>query len=94
MTFNNEIEKTKQEIEILTAKLEQLKAMDEQKTPCEKAYKRLYGEYPMGEPFWIVFKKGYNSAQEDYKVGDYKPIPIETFCYHDDPEHLPYFVGN
>jgi len=23
-----------------------------------------------------------------------EPTPIETVCYYDDPENLPYFVGN
>lgn len=78
----------------MTAKLELLNAMEDHKTPCEKAYKRIYGEYPRGETFWVVFKKGYDSAQEDYKVGQYKPTPIKTVCYYDDPERLPYFVGN
>jgi hypothetical protein len=58
-----EIEKTKQEIEVLTAKLALLEEIENHKTPCEIAYKRVYGEYPMGEPFWIVFKKGYEAHQ-------------------------------
>jgi hypothetical protein len=47
------------------------------KSPAEIAYKKVYGEYPMGEPFWIVFKKGYEEAQEDYKVGEYQPTSQE-----------------
>ena len=47
MPFNNEIEKTKQEIEVLTAKLELLKEMEKHKTPCEEAYKRVYTYYPV-----------------------------------------------
>ena len=73
----NEIEKTKKEIEVLTAKLELLKEMEKHKTPCEEAYKRVYGAYPMGEPFWIVFEKGYDASQEDYKVGEFQPTPQE-----------------
>ena len=49
----------------------------EPKSPAEEAYKRVYGAYPMGEPFWIVFKKGYEEAQEDYKVGEYRPTSQE-----------------
>ena len=49
----------------------------ESKSPAEEAYKRVYGAYPMGEPFWIVFKKGYEEAQEDYKVGEYRPTSQE-----------------
>ena len=33
------------------------------KSPAEEAYKRVYGAYPMGEPFWIVFEKGYNASK-------------------------------
>jgi hypothetical protein len=47
------------------------------KTPAEEAYKRVYGAYPMGEPFWIVFEKGYDASQEDYEVGEYQPTPQE-----------------
>ncbi len=47
--------------------------MENFKTPAEEAYKDAYGEYPMGEPFWIVFQKGYKAAQKDYKVGEYEP---------------------
>ena len=96
MAFNNEIEKTKKEIEVLTAKLELLKEMEKHKTPCEEAFKRVYGYYPEGceRSVWIAFQKGYDEAQKDYKVGEFQPTPIETLCYYDDPEYLPYFVGN
>ena len=75
----NEIEKTKQEIEVLTAKLELLKEMEKHKTPCEKAFKRVYGYYPEGceRSVWIAFQKGYDEAQKDYKVGEYQPTPQE-----------------
>ena len=33
------------------------------KSPVEAAYKRVFGAYPMGEPFWIVFKKGYDASK-------------------------------
>jgi hypothetical protein len=66
----NEIEKTKQEIEVLTAKLELLKEMEKYKTPCEIAYKRVYGNYPdtgicngMSYVWWDVFCKGYNASK-------------------------------
>jgi hypothetical protein len=58
-----EIEKTEGEIKVLQAKLELLKEMEKHKSPVEEAYKDAYGEYPMGEPFWIVFKKGYEAHQ-------------------------------
>jgi hypothetical protein len=46
------------------------------KSPAEEAYKRVYGAYPMGEPFWIVFEKGYDASQEDYKVEE--PEQLKT----------------
>jgi hypothetical protein len=67
-----EIEKTEGEIKVLQAKLELLKEIEKHKSPVEEAYERVYGNYPMGEPFWIVFKKGYESAQKDYKVEEPK----------------------
>jgi hypothetical protein len=74
MTFNNEIEKTKQEIEVLTAKLELLKEMEKHKSPCEEAYKRVYGFYPETyEDSWSAFQDGYIASQKDYKVGEYQP---------------------
>ena len=92
-----EIEKTKKEIEVLTAKLALLEEMEKHKTPAEEGYKRVYGYYPVtdvGDSYWEYFQKGYEQAQKDYKVGEYQPTPIETVCYYDDPENLPYFVGN
>jgi len=77
-----EIEKTKKEIEVLTAKLELLKEMEKHKTPCEIAYKRVYGRYPNDEvddygtyydSTWNNFRNGYEEAQTDYKVGEYQP---------------------
>ena len=54
------IQQLKEDIAILQMKLQKL---EETKSPVEEAYKRLYGNYPMGEPFWIVFKKGYEAHQ-------------------------------
>ena len=44
-------------------------AYPSQKSPAEEAYKEIYGDYPsrrsiLGEPFWIVFKKGYEAAEK------------------------------
>ena len=74
----NEIEKTKQEIEVLTAKLELLKEMENHKTPAEEAFKRVYCRYPdkYGSA-WDIFEKGYARAQKDYKVGEFQPTPQE-----------------
>lgn len=71
-----EIEKTKKEIEVLTAKLALLEELEKTKSPVEEAYKKVYGVYPTNEitynSMWSVFKKGYYSAQEDYKVGKFQ----------------------
>lgn len=78
----NEIEKTEGEIKVLQAKLELLKEMEKHKSPCEEAYKRVYGHYPLIDEndccrwegkIWFAFQKGYESAQKDYKVGAYQP---------------------
>lgn len=67
----NEKEQLKAQIQELQEQLQKL----EEKSPVEEAFKKVYGEYPMGEPFWVVFQKGYKSAQKDYKVGEYQPTP-------------------
>lgn len=85
MAFNNEIEKTKKEIEVLTKKLSFLEELSKTKTPCEEAYKRVYGKYPVTDISeeltaedtwnvisWSAFQAGYNEAQKDYKVGEHQ----------------------
>ena len=68
MAFNNEIEKTKKEIEVLTKKLSLLEQIEKHKTPCEIAYKDWWGEYPGDENWtsdatrWQGFQAGYNAA--------------------------------
>ena len=95
MTFPNEkaeiraheIEKTKAVIKVLEAKLSFLEELQNHKTLCEEAYKKVYGNYPdtgigNGHSYiwWDVFKKGYNAAKEE-KVSEYpykKYTPEET----------------
>ena len=73
MAFNNEIEKTKKEIEVLTKKLSFLEELEKHKTPCEEAYKRVYGFYPETyEDSWSSFQDGYIASQKDYKVGEHQ----------------------
>jgi len=79
-----EIEALKAQIKVLEAKLSLLEEIEKHKSPAEEAYKRVYGNYPTGEYSWIVFKKGYKSAQEDYKVGEYQPTPQKP----EEPEEL------
>ena len=84
-TGGTEIEKTKQEIEVLTAKLALLEEIENHKTPCEEAFKRVYNRYPVTDvndtcwdgSTWIDFKFGYIASQKDYKVGEYQPTPQE-----------------
>ena len=77
-----EIEKTEREIKVLQAKLELLKEIEKHKTPVEEAYKRWYPSSTPGVSYfddnmWSAFQKGYKSAQQDYKVGEYQPTPQE-----------------
>ena len=73
----NEIEKTKQEIEVLTAKLALLEEIENHKTPCEEAFQRVYGFYPETyEDSWSSFQDGYIAAQKDYKVEE--PEELKT----------------
>ena len=48
------------------------------KSPAEEAFKRVYGAYPMGEPFWIVFKKGYDASQKSEKEQQIKELVKES----------------
>jgi hypothetical protein len=75
MPFNNEIEKTKKEIKVLTAKLALLKEMENHKTPCEIAYKDWWGDYPeletdsqYDDTRWAGFQAGYHFAYEEKVV--------------------------
>ena len=79
-----EIEKTEGEIKVLQAKLELLKEMENHKSPVEKAFYRVYGEYPPTTPSvsnsederWSNFQKGYNASKEDCKVEE-EPKPMD-----------------
>jgi hypothetical protein len=79
-----EIEKTKKDIEVLTAKLALLEEIENHKTPCEEAFKRVYNRYPVTDvndtcwdgSTWIDFKFGYIAAQKDYKVEE--PEQLKT----------------
>lgn len=88
MPFNNEIEKTKKEIEVLTAKLALLKEMENHKTPCEIAYKDWWGEYPGDENWtsdatrWQGFQAGYNAAYEEKVAQEPEEEPEELKTLH------------
>jgi hypothetical protein len=80
-----EIEELKAQIKVLEAKLSFLEELENHKTPCEEAYKRVYTYYPVTDitdpcwdgSSWMHFVNGYKSAQEDYKVGEFQPTPQE-----------------
>ena len=71
----NEIEKTKQEIEVLTAKLELLKEMEKHKSSADKAYCAVYGEYPRSLPRWNGFLTGYDLGYIHGKEGKKEFVP-------------------
>lgn len=82
------IEDIEAQIKVLQSKLEFYKELEKTKTPCEEAYKRVYGNYPVTDiadtcwsgSTWTDFATGYNAAQKDYKVGEYQelvPVPEE-----------------
>jgi hypothetical protein len=79
-----EIEKTKKEIEVLTAKLALLEEIENHKTPCEEAFKRVYNRYPVTDvndtcwdgSTWIDFKFGYIAAHHDATLED--PEELKT----------------
>lgn len=74
------IEDIEAQIKVLQSKLEFYKELERTKTPCEEAYKRVYGNYPTthitdgcwDSPTWMHFVNGYKSAQKDYKVGEFQ----------------------
>jgi hypothetical protein len=71
------VESIEAEIKMLQSKLEFYKELERTKTPCEKAFKRVYGYYSNpneSDTTWIDFVNGYKSAQEDYKVGEYQEV--------------------
>lgn len=66
------IQQLKEDIDILQQKLEALEHLEKPKSDVEKAYKRLYGCYPItgidDGSGWTFFQKGYEAAQKDCKV--------------------------
>jgi ribosomal protein L23 len=85
MTENEEeIEKVKAEIKVLEKKLSFLVELEQTKTPVEEAFKDNYGVYPnelkTTDDFncWKSFKRGYNAAQKDYKVGEFQVPAKDT----------------
>ena len=79
------IEDIEAQIKVLQSKLEFYKELERTKTPCEEAYKRVYGRYPVTNigdtcwdgSTWEDFQAGYKSAQKDYKVGEFQETAQE-----------------
>lgn len=74
------VESIEAQIKMLQSKLEFYKELEETKSPCEIAFKRVYGRYPVTDVnitgwdglTWIDFKLGYEASQKDYKVGEHQ----------------------
>ena len=71
-----EIEKTKKVIEVLTAKLALLEEIENHKTPCEEAFKRVYGYFPT-EPNWDDDEVRWESFQNGYNASKVSETPQE-----------------
>jgi len=62
------VESIEAEIKMLQSKLEFYKELENHKTPCEIAFKRVYDVYPqtdVGDGYWENFQAGYNAAYEE-----------------------------
>ena len=88
MPFNNEIEEVKAQLKVLQSKLSFLEELSKTKSPVEKAFKKVYGEYPPTTPSvsnaederWSDFQKGYNASKEECKVEEEpKPTPENLY---------------
>ena len=78
------IQTVKEDIAILQEKLKKLEELQRTKSPVEKAFKKVYGEYPPTTPSvsnsederWSNFQKGYNASKEECKVEE-EPKPMD-----------------
>ena len=78
------IQAVKEDIAILQEKLKKLEELQRTKSPVEKAFKKVYGEYPPTTPSvsnsederWSNFQKGYNASKEECKVEE-EPKPMD-----------------
>ena len=78
------IQQLKEDIAILQEKLQKLEELQRTKSPVEKAFYRVYGEYPPTTPSvsnsederWSNFQKGYNASKEECKVEE-EPKPMD-----------------
>ena len=83
------IQQLKEDIAILQEKLQKLEELQRTKSPIEKAFYRVYGEYPPTTPSvsnsederWSNFQKGYNASKEEYEVVE-KPKPKPETLYN------------
>lgn len=62
------VESIEAQIKVLQSKLEFYKELSQTKTPCEEAYKRVYGHPPecAQRGVWDGFQEGYKQAQKNY----------------------------
>ena len=83
------IQQLKEDISILQEKLQKLEETEKNKTPCEIAYKRVYGFYPETyEDSWTYFQDGYNAS----KVTEVEPSMINCVLLGNPPDG--YFTWN
>ena len=78
------IQQLKEDIALLQMKLQKLEEMEHHITPCEEAYKRVYGYYPVTnhshseDDKWNAFQDGYDAAFfESCKVEE-EPEELKT----------------
>jgi len=74
MKETNRREEIQKQIEELQTALKLLEIEENRRTPCEKAYRDAYGEFPITDSMsggdgdyiaWIAFQKGYNAAYKE-----------------------------
>lgn len=83
-----EIEEVKAQLKVLQSKLSFLEELSKTKSSAEKAFKKVYGEYPPTTPSvsnsederWSNFQKGYNASKEECKVEE-EPKPKPETLY-------------
>ena len=84
-----EIEEVKAQLKVLQSKLSFLEELSKTKSSAERAYYRVYGEYPPTTPSvsnsederWSNFQKGYNASKEECKVEE-EPKPTPETLYN------------
>ena len=93
MTFNNEIEEMKAQIQVLQNKLEEL---EKRPSPAEEAFKEFYGAYPITDIVdtswdsdgWVYFEAGYNAAYKEKVVKQKDDYPYKKYTPEETEQSL------